>query len=192
MISDFKKRVDWFLSKGRYGQVIIILLLLIAYLGYNYHVSQEKIVFDVENLRNTVANQTITISKQQTKIQELTRELDISKMNNILSKANEDTSPIPMFLVEIKTGKILWVNKAYEKKYLTPNNTNRQELIGTDGTYVFGENEIKKFKNNNKLVHDLNRPLTFSNEVNATITKFPVKVGDYTYAIGGIEYVNFK
>lgn len=181
----FRKIIDWFLNKSRTSQVIVLLLLIISYLGYNYYENQKLVAAEVVTLREDVRKQDSTIS-------DLTHQLESARLNSILLKASEDTSPVPMFLVDVSTFKVLWVNVAYEKKYLIPNFTNREEFIGTDGSYVFGEDEVLKFHNNNRMVFQLQKPMTFTNEVNTTITKFPVTIGDYTYAIGGIEYIKFN
>lgn len=184
-MTQYKRAIDWFLEKGKSSQVIIILLLVLVYLGYNYYENQEILALDVVYLESKVRRQDSTIL-------DLNKEIQNYKLNSILHKANEDTSPVPMFLVDVKTGNALWVNKAYESKYLLPNLTNREEFIGTDGAYVFGDNEVKKFQENNSMVYKLQKPITFNNEANTTITKFPVMVGDYIYAIGGIEYIKFN
>lgn len=181
---NYKAIIDWFLNKGRSSQVIIIFLLIITYLGYNYYKNQEILAVNVTKLENKVEEQEILIDT-------LNKEIQTYKINSILYKANEDRNPTPMWLADVKTGTILWVNKAYEKKYLLPKFTNREEFMGTDGSYVFGEEEVNKFKANNRMIFMLQRPKTFRDEVNASITKFPVRIGSYTYAIGGIEYINF-
>ena len=95
-----------------------------------------------------------------------------------------------MWIADSKTNIILWVNRAYERKYLLPKNTNRNAFIGTDARYVFGD-AVDIFHNNNKMVYILQKPITFKNETSSTILKYPVSIGDFTYGIGGIEYLTF-
>lgn len=180
-----KKNIDWFLDKTASKQVLVILILIIGYLGFSYYKTQKETLEKLEEL-------SLKVKSQEAIISSLEKDLQETKFSNILSNANQDTSPVPMWLVDVKTNKMLWVNVAYEKKYLLPKLTTREEFIGTDGAYVFGELEVLKFHDNNRLVFNKQRPLTFKDEVNTTITKFPVKVGDYTYAIGGMEYIIFQ
>ena len=112
-------------------------------------------------------------------------------MENIASKATEDKSPLPMWLVDSKSNVVLWVNRAYERKYLIPKGTTRSAFIGTDGRYVFGD-VVDTFYENNKIVYLLQRPITFKNETTSMLLKYPVSIGDYTYAIGGVEYLTFE
>lgn len=185
MIEQSKNSLDWFLNKNALKQLMILLLVIIAYLGYNFHNSIIEQNREFQELK-------VKVAKQDSIINVLERDLEKTKYDNILSKANEDTNPVPMWLVEVHTSKVLWVNSAYEKKYLIPQGTTRTAFIGTDGTYLYGATEVAKFKANNNMVFRLQRPITFRNEVNTTVTKFPVKISDYTYGIGGMEYIDFK
>lgn len=181
---EIQKYIDWFLDKNAGRQVIVIILLVTVYLGYNYWNTQSDLKKELISLREKVIEQDGLISS-------LEKEVQNRKFKEILMRASDDASPVPEFIVDIKDYKIIWVNKAYEKKYLLPKFTNREEFIGTDGSYVFGEDVVINFHRNNKLVFLNRRPMTFD-EVGTTILKYPISVGDYTYAIRGIEYLIFK
>ena len=176
MVETGKKTVDWFLNKNALKQLLVILILVIAYLGYNFQQNLNRQIIDLEDLRLENKKLKSDVNKLQ--------------LENIASKATEDKSPLPMWLVDSKSNIILWVNKAYERKYLLPKGTNRNEFIGSDGHYVFGD-LVYVFHENNKLVYMLQKPVTFKNETNSTLLKYPVSIGDYTYAIGGVEYLMF-
>ena len=176
MVEEGKKTVDWFLNKNALKQLLVILILVIGYLGYHFQ----------KNLNE----QAIEFAILKTENAKLKSDVEKLKLENIASKAAEDKSPLPMWLVDSKTNAILWVNRAYERKYLIPKNTTRNAFIGTDGRYVFGD-VVDTFHENNKMVYILQRPLTFKNETQSTLLKYPVSIGDYTYAIGGIEYLMF-
>lgn len=176
MVEEGKKTVDWFLNKNALKQLLVILILVIGYLGYHFqkNLNEQSIEFAILKSENV----------------KLKADIEKLKLENIASKATEDKSPLPMWLVDSKTNIILWVNRAYERKYLIPKGTNRNEFIGTTGRYVFGD-VVDTFYENNKMVYILQRPITFKNETNSTLLKYPVSIGDYTYAIGGIEYLMF-
>ena len=177
MVEEGKKTVDWFLDKPALRQLLVILILVIGYLGYHFqkNLNEQAIEFAILKQENV----------------KLKADIEKLKLENIASKATEDKSPLPMWLVDSKTNIILWVNRAYERKYLIPKGTNRSVFIGTDGRYVFGD-LVDVFHENNKMVYILQRPITFKNETTSTLLKYPVNIGgDYTYAIAGIEYLTF-
>lgn len=181
MVEQGKNTLDWFLNKNALKQLMILLLVIIGYLSWNYHNNIQTLYADVEYLKVV-----------KTENDSLKIELERKKFENILTQANEDNSPLPQWLTDAKTGNILWLNRACEVKYLIPKGLERDDLIGNDGTFLFGQTMAELYKYNNNLVLIKDRPITFSNEQQNKITKYPVKIGSYTYAIAGIEYIKFE
>lgn len=178
-------KVDWLTKKQGSQLVMSVLLLIIIVMAVMLIKSERNDNKRYDNLKKQV--------DKCTKIQQQNIDLIVEnselKINLVLAKALKDYEPTPKWLTD-KKGKVLWVNKAYVKKYLTPRGLTEKDLIGTTGSQIFGKENTLKFVNNNAIVLRENRPITF--EEFETTTKYPVPVGEYIFAIGGTEYQYFK
>jgi PAS domain-containing protein len=201
MLEVYKKTVDWFLTKDKAGRKISIILALLAVLCYGA-IQAYIYVDDLRNQRDLSVKERITRLEQQVKdceviyTDKIQLELDIQdlKTSIILIKASNDNLPIPFWIKDLK-GKMLYVNKAFEKRYLFPRSLQAKDYIGTYDHDVFTVEEAKKFRIDDQRVIDANRPISFFEKVDSRefqVIKFPIKLGDYVYAIAGVEYVNFK
>ena len=178
-------KIDW-LTRKQGSQLVMSLLLVIiivmSVMLVKSEVSDNKRYQELEKKVNECA---------ETQEQNLRLIIENSRLksNTILIKALRNFSPNPEWLTD-KKGIVVWFNQPYIDKYLTPRGLVAEDLLGTDGTYVFGEKLAKEFKANNQLVLEANKPMTFDEIIKTT--KFPVTVGEYVFAIGGMEYVNYK
>lgn len=178
-------KVDWITNKQGSKLVMSFLLIIILILAGIVVKSEYSDNKRYEDLRLRVAECTKIKDDNTTLIIENSQ----LKINLVLAKALKDYEPTPKWLTD-REGKVLWVNKAYVKKYLTPKGFSEKDLINTNGSHIFGESDALMFVNNNNTVLRENRPITFK-EFEQT-TKYPVPVGEYIFAVGGTEYQYFK
>lgn len=201
MLQTYTKIVDWFLKKDQPGRKIAIIIGILFLFGF----SSIKIYVYISELRAAEKLSTIErIAKLEKQVedcqeiytQKLQLEADIQdlKTSIILIKASNDNLPIPFWIKDLK-GKMLYINKAFEKRYLYPRGLTASDYIGTYDSDVFTAKEAEKFRRDDIKVIEANRPLSFNENVDGRqieVIKFPVKLGDYVYAIAGLEYVHFK
>lgn len=176
------KFYNWFDKLRDNSKVILLALIIAGVFGYLYIENEKK-----EDTR--VAEQIKELKNEVEACAEAQKQLEEYKTNSLLLQASHDFSPNAQWLTAVGTNQVLWVNKAYEEKYLKPLGLSANDLIGTDGTEVFGEEVAKEFAENNDFVLRSGKPIVFK-EVVKTL-KFEVKIGNFTYAIGGIEYEEF-
>lgn len=169
---------DWFDKKENHSKVIFLLIVIIAFLGYNYYHNEQERAVRLGQLEANVKA-----------CAEIKQELEAAKMNAILLQASTDYAPNAQWLTAAGSNIVLWVNKAYERKYLTPKGYSIKDIVGTDASHIFGESMADKFKASNDLVLKLHRPVVVQELVKTL--KFEVKLGSYTYAVGGMEYEDF-
>lgn len=177
---------DWFDKKTANSKATLLLILIIAFLSWSYYTNEKD-----KEIRIAQLEKEIELCKEKdNEIAILNRTLEDARMTTILVQASSDYAPYAQWLTDARTGNILWVNQAYINKYLKPNGFKASDLIGTNGEKVFGKNNVDSFVKNNEYVFKLNRPMTFK-EIEWT-TKYPVKVGNYVFAIGGTELERFE
>jgi len=183
-LSSPTKNIDWFLEKKGSQIVIAFLLIIVIVLSIIVQRLESRESERVEELKSELA----LLENIQSNNIKLQSEIVEARMNTIMVSATSDYNPIPMWLTD-KSGTIIWINRAYIKKYLDPKGIRVAEVLGTRGEYIFGEAVVSKFLKNNEIVLQKERPLTFK-ELEIT-TRFPVKVGQFIFAIGGVEYETF-
>ncbi|MGB1307538.1 MAG: hypothetical protein ACPG6B_01410 [Oceanihabitans sp.] len=170
--------MDWWNKNPSSSKVNILLFAIIFFLGYNYFQTHQETFKKLE-----------TCEILKTELTALKERVIKYEAQLLLVKSSSDYNPNAMWLTDRK-GIILWINKAYETKYLLRLGYTAIDLIGTDGQHIFTKEVIEKFNENNRLVLFKNKPITFKELI--PTTKFPVKVGNYVYAIGGMEYEVFN
>lgn len=177
-----QQKLDWFLKYSKENQVTILLLVIIAYLYYD---SQKEIEILKEDMKSC--------GLMQEKNIQLEKKLNILSAEIIVFKASTDYFPFP-YWVKNKEGKMLYVNAAYEDKYLTPVGLNASDYINHYDFEVWGHKIANQFKINDSIVIAKDKPITFIErliEGNVTTTKYPFKVGGQTFGVAGVEYETF-
>ena len=178
-------KIDWFLAKKGSQLVMAFLLVVILVMGImlvKSEFSDKKRYQELEKKVNDCSD---------TQLQNTQLIIDIEKMKSdfILMNAIYEDDPMARWVTGID-GRVLRVNKAYVEKYLIPRGYKAIDILFTDGSHIFGEEEARKFVENNKRVLSEKRAITF--EEIETTTKYPVLVGNYIFAVGGTEYEVFK
>lgn len=183
-INIFKSFVDWLQKKTPFNQVNIVLIIIIGVLSYfMYNMKSE---FDTK-----FQDFNIKLQEQSKEIQDLKLENQSLKYQGVLLLDSYKDDPNPRWIVDATTNEVKSVNDAYERVHLRPRGYNRFNLIGTTGEHIFSKDLVDTFIENNKLVVKLGKPITFNNEIHPT-TKYPIGKGNYIYAVGGIEFINFN
>lgn len=188
----FKSTVNWFKNEKANQQVIILLFafvfLLLVVSGFVV-----KNYFDYKNdteAKFTELNAIIKKCDDKTlKINNLEKKIIQQQALILLINATNDYNPNAMWLTDLN-GVVKWVNKAYVKKYLKKKGKTAFDLVGTDGTDIFGAIMAKAFKDNNDIVYMADKPITFNEFISTT--KFPVYVNKQAIFIGGMEYEIFE
>ena len=122
-------------------------------------------------------------------VRELTQENFRLKYNSVLLLDADKFNPDPEWIVSADDYSVLWVNSAYVKRHLKPLGFTAIDLIGTDGSHIFGKENAKMFHKNNELVKMLNKPMVFK-ELSETL-KYPIAKGGMIYAIKGTERLDY-
>lgn len=131
-INTGKSTIDWFLMKKPINQLIIILLLLVAYLGWQYFDNQKDLTNKVVVLDRIVKTQDSIIKQQNIEILKL-------KFRWISTEDYDRDDPNPRWIVDANSHEILWINPAYEEKYLKPKGYTATDLLSTTGRHIFGD-----------------------------------------------------
>lgn len=184
-ISTGKSYLDWFLKQDGRGMVIVLLLVIVGYLGYKFDNYQEEQALEMKELKTQIDD---CLSKDQM-INDLQNEIKEMKLKFIILQSNANESPNAQWITDAATNNILWINAAYETKYLKPKGKIASDLIGTNGYDIFGEENVSRFITNNIWVISNKKPKTFR-EIEETL-KYPITIGEYIFAIGGMEYQHF-
>lgn len=180
-----KSYLDWFVKQDGKSMVIILLMVIVGYLGYQYDKTQDQQALQILEMKHQIED---CLSKDKL-INDLQNEIKELKLKFIILQSNANDSPNAQWITDAATGNVLWINPAYETKYLKPKGKRASDLIGTNGTEIFGEIQASKFISNNVWVIQNKKPKTFR-EIEETL-KYPINIGAYIFAVGGMEYEHF-
>lgn len=182
--------IKWF--TGLTGEKALIALMAIIICGFGwYYIGTEKERELRDQERETV------IAEMQAELKECSKvrtEFLTLKNDFILIRASQDQIPMPRWIKNVDF-KMIWVNKAYEAKYLLPRGLTATEYISNYDEYAFDQTTVNQFRANDRLVLSLNRPLTFTEMINGEaveVVKYPFRIGETTFGIGGIEIQSFN
>lgn len=179
--------VQWFVGLRPISMVIIILLTAIIITGTLF----SRYYVNVEN------DKEIVIEAMQKELEECSRvrqEFADLKNDFILVRASQDQIPMPRWIKNLDL-KMIWVNKAYEYKYLIPRGLTASEYISNFDDYAFDSETAAQYQANDRLVIRLNRPKSFietyeNRQLN--VIKYPFKIGNTVFGVGGIEIETFE
>jgi hypothetical protein len=183
MITKIKDFWMFIASLPPYKALVVFMGMMITAFGYYYIETEKNKKAEMQVLRSQVSECT-----------EITKQLEDLKRDFILLKATQDYLPVP-FWIKSTSGKMLYINDAYKKKYLDPKGIAVTDYIGSFDNLIWEPSESSRFKANDEYVITSNRPHVFLELVNGTsvrVLKYPYSMGDFTVGVAGIEYVNFQ
>lgn len=190
-INPFKQFADWFIKKTDENRSTVILLAIIVFLSWRYYEADADRFAYIQKLEERISG----CEDLQLKNIELERKLNSLSAEIIIFKASTDYFPFP-YWVKNSDGKMLYLNSAYEKKYLRPYGWNASDYINRYDWQIWGYEIANEFKKNDSLVISNGRAMTFIEKVHSghviKVTKYPFKVGGQTFGVAGVEYVDFK
>lgn len=194
MIKDLISTAKWFISNKDSNKVLIVLFIAISIVGfltYNSHKTQNELIrelrTDVKNLRKENKDLNIRNKNLELQVQSL-----ISEM--IVLKASTDFFPFPYWIKNLE-GKMIYVNKAYEKKFLIPKGLKAIDYIGKKDSVVWSKKISKSFNDFDMKVIKTGEPLTLyqtiDNNKKILVTKYPYKINGFTFGVAGVVYQEF-
>lgn len=190
-IEPIKSTVDWFVEKDPKIKLTIVFMAILSFFIYHYVVNEQErnieIDLKIKSLETLVQN-CATIQEQNNHLKQNITELKIS---NIMLKASSDYLPFPFWIKDTR-GTMIYLNNAYERKYLLPRGLTATDYLNKNDTELWSASVAKKFKTSDSIVMATGVPLTVQELDNQIFTKFTVKVGEYVVGVGGVEYVYYK
>ena len=108
---------------------------------------------DVDNLRQEVKNLSLGMHEKEKEITQLRNQL-------MIFESSHSDVPIPIWLKDT-SGKMLFVNPEYERALLQPINKSAKDYIGNTDVKVWGEKVSKQFREHDKKVMMLKKPIEF-------------------------------
>lgn len=127
-----------------------------------------------ENLRKLINDHEVRIRALQNQI-------------SLIESSHQDL-PIPMWLKDLD-GKMLALNREYERTFLKPKGLTIQDYIGKYDHEVWDKDTADEFKSHDAKVLELKRPMAFKNEgldFKGRIIKFPIYAGGIIVGVAGI------
>ena len=141
---------------------------------------------DVDNLRQEVKNLSLGMHEKEKEITQLRNQL-------MIFESSHSDVPIPIWLKDT-SGKMLFVNPEYERALLQPINKSAKDYIGNTDVKVWGEKVSKQFREHDKKVMMLKKPIEFEetwtgtngSKMKGKIIKYPRFLNNTVIGIGGV------
>lgn len=186
-VNIFKSFSTWFLKYQEKNQVKVILMgiivILVANVFWTAHYYDKKI-----------AILEVKLDKLEIRNIELEKQVNQSNSEIIIFKAAQDFFPFSYWIKDLN-GKMLYVNKSFEKRYITSCKKKLADFIGHYDFENFSLKQATQFAKADSLVIADDRPYSFYKEEKIriyTVTKFPYKLNGQTIGVAGVEYELFK
>lgn len=128
----------------------------------------------------------------------LLKEVAELKKDYQMFKMATDEFPDAAWYKSVSTGRVLYVNDAYERSFLLPRGFTKNDYVGKTDYAVWDSAIAKKFIENDQLVARTGKPMNLSEtivdstgvRIRIKLKKFPVFLGGEVVIVGGIAYLN--
>lgn len=148
---------------------------------------------DNGELKEQLKQNHIDSEQLRAKVMLLSQQLHSMNIKLSIMEASRNNLPIPYWIKDTNLN-MLYVNSAFERKFLAPINKVIDDYIGKKDTSIFGVELANQFAITDKMVHDTKQELEFlepmptpkGDTIYIHCYKFPRMLGNLVVGIGGL------